>query len=344
MTVRRLVLAIGGKPNRRMCTENLILLSSPILVQRAYNAHFKTRKAPGRKTLMRWLTRFRGTGSLDNQERPARDGPPHSGRPRVRTEEVIAAVSHSVEMSPKRSLRHRSQSLGLSKNTLHRILTDDLDLFPYRISVRHKLETVDKEKRLMMALWFAERIERVNHWITKVWFSDEAHFYLCRHVNSKNAVYWGDSKPDEVIQKPLHSVKCTAWVAMSATGIIGPFWFEDARGKSQTVNSQCYVEVLEKFWAEVPASQRKSAWFQQDGASCHCSNISLAWLKERFNTRLVSRRLDTFWSPHSPDLSPPDFFLWGYLKSKVYRNKPRTIPELQKAVEDEIRAIPAKMK
>ena len=94
------------------CTEKLILLSSPILVQRAYNAHFKTRKAPGRKTLIRW---FRGTGSLDNQERPARDGTPHSGRPRVRSEEVIAAVLHSVEMSPKRSLRHRSQSLGLSK-------------------------------------------------------------------------------------------------------------------------------------------------------------------------------------------------------------------------------------
>ena len=80
-----------------------------IFVQRAYNAHFKTRKVPGRKTLM-----FIGTGSLDNQERPARDGTPHSGRPRVRTEEVIAVV----EMSPKRSLRHRSQSLGLSKDTL----------------------------------------------------------------------------------------------------------------------------------------------------------------------------------------------------------------------------------
>ena len=77
---------------------------------------------------MRWLTQFRGTGSLDNQERPARDGTPHSGRPRVKTEEVIAAVlQSSVEMSPKRSLRHRSQSLGLSKDTLRRILTDDLD-------------------------------------------------------------------------------------------------------------------------------------------------------------------------------------------------------------------------
>ena len=31
----------------------------------------------------------------------------------------------------------------------------------------------------------------------------------------------------------------------------------------------------------------------------------------------------------------PDFFLWGYLKSKVYVNKPRTV--------EEIAAIPAEM-
>ena len=34
----------------------------------------------------------------------ARDGTTHSGRPTIRTEEVVATVSDSVEMSPKRSL------------------------------------------------------------------------------------------------------------------------------------------------------------------------------------------------------------------------------------------------
>ena len=40
------------------------------------------------------------------------------------------------------------------------------------------------------------------------------------------------------------------------------------------------------------------------------------------------------------DLSPPDFYLWGYLRSKVYANKPTTISELKVATRDEIRAIP----
>ncbi|KAG8309961.1 hypothetical protein J6590_073086 [Homalodisca vitripennis] len=35
------------------------------------------------------------------------------------------------------------------------------------------------------------------------------------------------------------------------------------------------------------------------------------------------------WSAHSPDLSPMDFFLWGYLKDKVYRTKPRDLAHLR---------------
>jgi len=33
--------------------------------------------------------------------------------------------------------------------------------------------------------------------------------------------------PEHCLQRPLHSVKCTAWVVISKHGIIGPFWFED---------------------------------------------------------------------------------------------------------------------
>uniref|UniRef100_A0A914UTE3 Uncharacterized protein n=1 Tax=Plectus sambesii TaxID=2011161 RepID=A0A914UTE3_9BILA len=35
------------------------------------------------------------------------------------------------------------------------------------------------------------------------------------------------------------------------------------------------------------------------------------------------------WSSRSPDLTPCDFFLWGFIKSKVYTTKPRDTPELK---------------
>ena len=40
------------------------------------------------------------------------------------------------------------------------------------------------------------------------------------------------------------------------------------------------------------------------------------------------------------DLNPPDFYLWGYLKDRVYEHNPQTIPDLKAAITAAIRAIP----
>jgi hypothetical protein len=59
--------------------------------------------------------------------------------------------------------------------------------------------------------------------------------------------------------------------------------------------------------------------------------------------RLTSRRTDFPWPPYSPDLNPPDYFLWGYLKEKVYANNPQTLAELKENIRREIRNIPRDM-
>jgi hypothetical protein len=37
----------------------------------------------------------------------------------------------------------------------------------------------------------------------------------------------------------------------------------------------------------------------------------------------------------------PDYFLWGYLKGRVYQNKPRTIDALKANITEEIQAVTA---
>jgi len=61
-----------------------------------------------------------------------------------------------------------------------------------------------------------------------------------------------------------------------------------------------------------------------------------AW--PRFGDRAISKGI---WPPRSPDLTPPDYFLWGYLKGRVYRNKPRTIDALKANITEEIQAVTA---
>ena len=86
-----------------------------------------------------------------------------------------------------------------------------------------------------------------------------------------------------------------------------------------------------------------NVWFQQDGATAHTFRISMGFLREAFPDRLISLRGDLNWSAHSPDLAPYDYFLWSYLKSLVYNDRPQTLEDLQNAIRTEIANIPLTM-
>ena len=83
--------------------------------------------------------------------------------------------------------------------------------------------------------------------------------------------------------------------------------------------------------------------FQQDGATSHTARMSMNAVKALFPNRVVSRNGDIPWPPRSPDLTPCDYFLWGYLKTKVFETKPRTIADLKQWIQDEVAAIPVEM-
>ena len=48
---------------------------------------------------------------------------------------------------------------------------------------------------------------------------------------------------------------------------------------------------------------------------------------------------DIAWPARSPDLTVPNFFLWGFLKDRVFRRLIVTIQELKKTIVDEVAAI-----
>ena len=174
------------------------------------------------------------------------------------------------------------------------------------------------------------------------WFTDECHFHLSGLVNPQNRVYWVNEIPDICFKRPLHSVKCTAWMTISRHGLIGPFWFEDTDGNALMVNKDRYLQVLMKFWRALGRRNdlvRDNQWIQQDGAPPHTARETLAWLYQTFGDRVISRMTAHEWAPHSPDLTPPDFFLWGYLKARVYKNSPQTISELKDAVKAQVSQI-----
>ncbi|GFW12785.1 uncharacterized protein TNCV_3884951 [Trichonephila clavipes] len=71
----------------------------------------------------------------------------------------------------------------------------------------------------------------------------------------------------------------------------------------------------------------------QDGATSHTANPVKAFLIQTFGEdRIVSRHCRYPWPPRSPDLTPADFWLWGYLKSRVYLSGPSSLSELKDTI------------
>ena len=242
-----------------------------------------------------------------------------------------------------RSGRKQSLALVMSNRSLRRILHYDLSLHPYKIMVVQELKPADFENRKNCCQEMLNRIPEQSTFFS----SDEAHFHVSGSVNKQNFRYWAEDNPRELHQRPLHSPKVTVWCAVSKFGVIGPYFFEDD-GSSVTVNSQRYLAMLEDFFE--PKLEKLSEetnlgdiWFQQDGATSHTAQVVMVKLRQMFPACLVSRKGDVEWPPRSPDLSICDFFLWGYLKEKVFRSRPHNLEELRMRIREEIAAIPVEM-
>ena len=128
------------------------------------------------------------------------------------------------------------------------------------------------QKRATVREWLCDAIVANSDFLDHLWFSHEERFLLSGHANSKNNVYWGTVMPEDLIQRPLHSTKCTPWIAISKNDIVGPYCFEHDRERPKTANTERYVQVLTKFGVSLQQYEginQEEQWFQQDGSSTH---------------------------------------------------------------------------
>ncbi|BFZ10390.1 hypothetical protein BsWGS_13429 [Bradybaena similaris] len=123
---------------------------------------YRCREFPVHSMIYRWVNKFRTHGTVHNLNCKDTNRQSHSGRPKSsRTPHNIAAVRDSVVRSPSKSVRRRSQELGINRESVRRILNADLHLYPYRIQIKHKLTPDDMRKRLITCQWFCDKIDAV---------------------------------------------------------------------------------------------------------------------------------------------------------------------------------------
>ena len=90
-------------------------------------------------------------------------------------------------------------------------------------------------------------------------------------------------------------------------------------------------------------------WFMQDGARPHRTPEVFQLLNQHFGSRIKGMDYPNHfndgieWPPYSPNLRPCDYFLWGYLKDKVWEMNPTSIPMLKTAIANQIKKIPPEL-
>lgn len=278
--------------------------------------------------------------TLDDR-RESNPGPSYS----VTTPETLEAVEEYFQKNPTSSIRMAAAVLNLNRETLRLILTRFLELHPYKVQVRHRLETHHKEKRLAFAKEVVPLIHNETLSINNIIFSDESHFYLDNYVNKQNMRFWGTERPDFSRAKSLHPVRVTVWAAICVD-------FLRIEMFTNTVTGESYDQLLkEKF---LPFVRRKgfrnTHWFMQDGATPHRTSQIFSTLHSFFDEHVIGLGYPRFsgggleWPPYSPDLNPCDYFLWGFMKDKVYAKQPKDLKELQKSIDLAAKSITAEMR
>lgn len=129
------------------------------------------------------------------------------------------------------------------------------------------------------------------------------------------------------------------WAGMIGENIIGPFFFD------RNVNAEAYLtllgdEIMPRI-EELNLNPREII-YQHDGAPAHKARDVVDWLDENI-PQWIGWNGELKWPPRSPDLTPLDFFVWPFVKHRVYQMEPANLDELRQCIIDVFNMITPQM-
>lgn len=247
-------------------------------------------------------------------------------------------IMNELQGNTKTSVRQLARNLNMKPTKVWRCLKRN-NQKAYKPKFLHTLENGDEDVRMEYSLWCQGNYLTDRTFLSKIMFTDEATFTTNGVVSSQNARYWSDQNPNWMINcKRQYSSKINVWCGIIDNKIIGPFFFDE------NLNTENFLHFLNNvLWngiEDIPIRQRQDMIFQLDGAPMHNARIVREWLETKFPGKWIGRNSPLIrWPPRSPDLTPLDYFLWGTLKDKVYKDRPTNVNDLKGKIRDACRSI-----
>lgn len=265
------------------------------------------------------------------------------GRPRsARTSENIQHIKRIAQersdqgqpTSTRRlALEMQDQGKNISHVSVQRALRSDSHFRPYHERPIHELKTIDRPRRVEMARVLLRMFDDDLTILERIIWTDEAEFKLDGSVNSRNTNYWSGQNPNIVrTRNRINKQGVHVWAGIWAGGRISPIEY-DGRLTAKKYQDLLRDQVLPQL------GDISQFWFMQDGAPAHSAIGTRNFLREKFGDRVIAIGWSPEWAARSPDLTPCDFFLWGHMKAKVYREEFESPTQLRASIVNEFREI-----
>lgn len=287
-------------------------------------------EAMSRSRVFEWFARFRdGRESTEDDER--------SGRPRSsRTDENVERVQALVRSDRRMTIEMIAESLNMSVGSVFTIMTEDLK--KKKLCARfvpHSLTTEQKEHRIASSEDLIATADQDPNFLKNIVTGDESWCLEYDPETKRQSAEWtspGKGRPMKV-RASKSKTKTMLIVFFDSRGII----HQEFLRQGSTVTGAFYKDVLDRLLKRMrrvrPEMLDSGNWcLLHDNAPSHKSIIV-----QQFLARRQAVTIDH--PPYSPDLSPPDYFLFPKLKLKMKGQRYESIEAIEAAVTRELRSV-----
>lgn len=248
-----------------------------------------------RSRVHEWFKRFQeGRETLEDDQ--------HVGQPKfVITPPNIEKVREFIKAEPKSSLRYMEMELNISRDSIHRILTDHLGL--RKVCARfvpHKLTDDQKLLRVQHSKDIIKEAKKDKNFLYNIVTGDETWCFQYDPETKRQSAEWKHPSEPNPKKSRLEKSKVKSMLICfyDSKGIIHREFVQSG----QTVTAVFYLGVLRRLVSSIrrvrPEYRERGSWrLLHDNAPSHRSNLVTDFLTQ--NGILTINH-----SPYSPDMAP----------------------------------------
>ncbi|CAF1052699.1 unnamed protein product [Didymodactylos carnosus] len=186
----------------------------------------------------------------------------------------------------------------------HRILTDDLGCYAYKIVKEPAMTDQQKVNRRKFATWIQRTFRKED--TRKILFSDEKYFDVDGVYNSQTDRIWAINhteadKRDGVKKKNQFPTKVMVWLGACSKGMTTLVILDEG-----SVDHVKYIERVLPVAKKCGDEMMGNDWiFQQDNAPAHNDSETHQWCRDNLPSFIPRER----WPANSPNFNPLDYCL-----------------------------------